>query len=97
MKLSDEQIEKMKQESEQYKEQDDKKVLNIKKRNELENLLYNKKNELDGQDSDIRDRLMPQIDEGIEWLDANNVADTETYENKINELMENLGLSKESV
>lgn len=93
MKLSDEQIEKMKQESEQYKEQDEKKVLNIKKRNELENLLYNKKNELEGQDSDIRDRLMPQIDEGIEWLEANSVADTETYDKMIQELMENLGLS----
>lgn len=93
MKLDDKDMERMKADADKYKEEDDKRVQNIKLRNQLENTLYNKKNEIDAeQDVSIKEKLEPIVNEGIEWLDNNSVADSDTYERMIKEFSEKLGL-----
>ena len=44
--------------------------------------------------SEIKEKLMPIVDEGISWLDNNNEATTERYEELINEFSQKLGLSE---
>ena len=93
MKLDDKEMERMKADADKYKEEDEKKVQNIKLRNQLENILYNKKNEIEAeQDSSIKEKLEPIVIEGLEWLDNNNVADSDTYERMIKDFSEKLGL-----
>ena len=93
MKLDDKEMERMKADADKYKAEDDKKIENIKMRNQLENFLYNKKNEIDGvEDQSIKEKLGPILNEGLEWLDNNNVADTDTYERMIKDFTEKLGM-----
>jgi molecular chaperone DnaK (HSP70) len=93
MKLDDKEMERMKADADKYKEEDDKRVENIKMRNQLENFLYNKKNEIDAvEDQSMKEKLGPILNEGLEWLDNNNVADTDTYERMIKDFTEKLGM-----
>lgn len=93
MKLDDKEMERMKADADKYKAEDDKKVENIKMRNQLENFLYNKKNDIDGiEDQSIKEKLEPILNEGLDWLDNNNVADTDTYERMIKDFTEKLGM-----
>jgi L1 cell adhesion molecule like protein len=93
-KLSKEEIDKMIEEAEKFKDEDNAKATNIKSRNSLENLLYNKKNEIDKEtDLIIKDKLTPIVDEGIKWLDNNSNESTEKYEEMIKEFNEKLGIS----
>mgnify|MGYP001179860286 CR=1 FL=1 len=95
-KLSKEEIEKMIEEAEKFKEEDLAKATNIQSRNTLENLLYNKKNDIEKENDEIKDKLLPIIDEGISWLDNNNEATTEKYEELIKDFNEKLGISSPS-
>ena len=95
-KLSQEEIDKMIAEAEKFKEEDEKKVANIQARNSLETLLYSKKNQVENEETDIKTKLMPIIDEGISWLDNNPSADTDRYEELIKEFSEKLGVSSHS-
>lgn len=92
MKLDDKEMQRMKEEAEKYKEEDEKRVKNIQLRNQLENILYNKKNDIDNENEiSIKEKLEPIVNEGIEWLDNNTVADSDTYEKLIKEFSEKLG------
>jgi heat shock protein 1/8 len=95
-KLSKEEIEKMIEEAEKFKEEDLAKATNIQSRNTLENLLYNKKNEIEKETDDIKDKLIPIINEGISWLDNNSDATTEKYQELIKDFSEKLGISVHS-
>lgn len=93
-KLSKEDIDKMIEEAEKFKKEDEEKANNIKARNKLETLLYDRKNTIENENSEIKEKLMPIVDEGISWLDNNNEATTERYEELINEFNQKLGLSE---
>ena len=80
-RLSKEEIEKMVQEAEQYKEQDDKMKAQIDAKNELESYTYqlksaasDDKNSLEKED---RDKLQEKVDEVMKWLETANNASKE--------------------
>ncbi len=94
-KLSKEEIDKMIEEAEKYKKEDEERAYNIQSRNKLESLLYDKKNSIENESEEIKNNLMPIVDEGISWLDNNKEALTERYEELIKEFSEKLGLTSQ--
>ena len=90
-KLSKEEIDKMIEEAEKFKHEDEERANNIQSRNRLETLLYDKKNTIENESEELKNTLMPIIDEGITWLDNNKEASTERYEELIKEFAEKLG------
>ena len=94
-KLSKEEIDKMIEEAEKYKKEDEDRAYNIQSRNKLESLLYDKKNSIENESEEIKNNLMPIVDEGISWLDNNKEALTERYEELIKEFSEKLGLTSQ--
>ena len=91
-KLSKEEIDKMIEEAEKFKQEDEARANNIQSRNRLETILYDKKNTVENETEEVKNTLMPIIDEGITWLDNNKEAPTERYEELIKEFSEKLGL-----
>ena len=91
-KLSKEEIDKMIEEAEKFKQEDEARANNIQSRNRLETMLYDKKNAVENETEEVKNTLMPIIDEGITWLDNNKEAPTERYEELIKEFSEKLGL-----
>jgi L1 cell adhesion molecule like protein len=92
-KLTKEEIDKMIEEAEKFKKEDEEKANNIMSRNRLETLLYDRKNTLETESDEIKTKLMPIVDEGISWLDNNKEASTERYEELLKEFSEKLGLA----
>ena len=92
IKLSKEEIDKMIEEAEKFKQEDEARANNIQSRNRLETMLYDKKNAVENETEEVKNTLMPIIDEGITWLDNNKEAPTERYEELIKEFSEKLGL-----
>jgi len=90
-KLSKEEIDKMIEEAEKFKHEDEERANNIQSRNRLETLLYDKKNTIENESEELKNTLMPIIDEGITWLDNNKEAPTDRYEELIKEFAEKLG------
>ena len=90
-KLSKEEIDKMIEEAEKFKQEDEERANNIQSRNRLETLLYDKKNTIENESEELKNKLMPIIDEGISWLDNNKEASTDRYEELIKEFAEKLG------
>ena len=90
-KLSKEEIDKMIEEAEKFKQEDEERANNIQSRNKLETLLYDKKNTIENESEELKNTLMPIIDEGITWLDNNKEAPTDRYEELIKEFAEKLG------
>merc|ERR1712086_898208 len=92
-RLSDEEIERMVQEAEDYAEEDKKIKERIDARNGLESYLYNLKNTLD-DDEGVADNISPEdkkelqdmIDETLDWMDSNPEADKEDYDEKMKEV-----------
>ena len=87
-KLSAEEIERMVQEAEQYKEEDQKIKAQVESRNKLENLTYQMKNtindpktgeKIESADKETIERL---CNETQAWLDSNGQASVEEYEAK---------------
>jgi len=81
-RLSKEDIEKMVQDAEKFKEADEAQKKRIEARNSLENYLYNTRNSLKSATTDAgkaaSEEANPIIDDGIAWLDEHTLADTET-------------------
>jgi heat shock protein 1/8 len=94
-KLSKEEIDKMIEEAEKYKKEDEERAYNIQSRNKLESLLYDRKNSIENESEEIKNNLIPIVDEGISWLDNNREAPTERYEELIKEFSEKLGLTSQ--
>jgi len=92
-RLSQEEIERMVQEAEEFAEEDKKLKEKIDARNSLETYAYNLRNQI--EDSD---KLADKLDEGdkeaiddavkeaLDWMDENQDADTEEYQEKLKEL-----------
>ena len=80
------------EDAEKFKQEDEARANNIQSRNKLESMLYDKKNTVENESEELKDTLMPIIDEGITWLDNNKEAPTKRYEELIKEFGEKLGL-----
>ena len=89
-RLSEEEIERMVQEAEQYAEEDRLVKERIDAKNGLESYLYNLKNTLeDGADklsADDRKDLADIVDETLDWMDDNTAVDKEEYLEKQKEV-----------
>ena len=95
-RLSKEDIDDMIKKAEEFKEEDEKKKENIEARNGLENFLYNLKNSMNKTDDssqtpeflEVKTELDPIIEEGLKWMEDNESASTESYNEKQKELQE---------
>jgi heat shock protein 5 len=93
-RLSDEDIERMVREAEEYAEEDRKVKERIDARNGLESYVYNLKNQLEDNEKGLADKLSPEdkkelqdmIDETLDWMDENPEADKEDYDAKQKEV-----------
>jgi len=91
-RLSKEDIEKMVNDAEKYKADDDKQKERISAKNNLESYCFNMKSTLD--DEKVKDKISDadrkvitdKCDDAIKWLDANQTADKDEYEDKQKEL-----------
>ena len=93
-RLSEDEIERMVKEAEDYAEEDKKIKERIDSRNGLESYLYNLKNTLDDDEKGVSDNisaedkkeLQDMIDETLDWMDENPEADKEDYDEKQKEV-----------
>merc|ERR1712152_54068 len=91
-RLSKEEIEKMVSDAEKFKDEDDKQKDRITAKNGLESYIFNLKSSLDNQE--IKSKLSSEelagaqtaLDEALKWLDANQLAEKEEFEDKQKEL-----------
>jgi len=87
-RLSQDEIERMVQEAEQFKAEDDANKNRVEAKNGLENYCYSLKSSIEGEE--VKDKipeedkkaLLDAIDEASSWLDANQTAEKEEYEEK---------------
>jgi len=91
-RLSKDDIERMVQEAEKYKAQDEEHKNKVEAKNGLENYAYNMRNtirdtavggKLDGGD---KDKIEKAIEEAVTWIEANQLAEVEEFEHKLKEL-----------
>merc|ERR1712209_8628 len=93
-RLSEEEIERMVREAEEFAEEDKKVKERIDARNGLESYVYNLKNQLEDDEKGLADKLSPEdkkelqdtIDETLDWMEENPEADKEDYDEKQKEV-----------
>jgi len=93
-RLSEEDIERMVREAEEFADEDKKVKERIDGRNGLESYLYNLKNTLDDDEKGLSDKISDEdkeelestINEALDWLDENPEADKEDYDEKQKEV-----------
>jgi len=91
-RLSNEEIEKMVNDAERFKDEDDKQKDRIAAKNGLESYIFNLKSSLDNED--VKTKLSPEelsaaqstLDSALQWLDANQLGEKEEFEDKQKEL-----------
>jgi len=87
-RLSQEEIDRMVAEAEEFAEEDKKVQQRITAKNGMESYLYSMKNSLDDEEKGIADKidesemkeLVDAIDEALDWMEENPEAETEEYE-----------------
>jgi heat shock protein 1/8 len=93
-RLSKEDIEKMVKAAEEFKEADEKQKQRVEAKNGLESYVYNLRNTFKKGDTEAAKRawekVEPTIEEAIRWMDSNQQASKEEYEDKQKELEEKL-------
>merc|ERR1712070_449592 len=95
-RLSQEEIERMVQEAEEFQEEDKKVREKIEARNQLENYVYSMKNTLSDSEKGIADKISEDdketiekaLEEANEWLDDNQDAEKEDFEEKLKEVQD---------
>merc|ERR1719393_846593 len=93
-RLTEEEIERMVREAEEFAEEDAKVKERVDKRNGLEGYAYNLRNQLNDEEKGVADKIEDEdketledaIKEVLDWLDDNQEADAEEYEEKQKEL-----------
>lgn len=91
-RLSKEEIERMVNEAEKYRSEDEKQRETISAKNSLESYCFNLKASM--EDDKVKDKIseaekntvLEKCNETIKWLDANQLADKEEYEHRQKEL-----------
>jgi len=93
-RLSKEEIERMVNDAEKYKAEDEAVAQRVQAKNALESYAYNLRNSIQDEkiashiEASDKDKLNKIIDETIEWLDHNQEATKEEYENRQKQLEE---------
>ncbi|OEL16850.1 Luminal-binding protein 5 [Dichanthelium oligosanthes] len=90
-RISQDEIDRMVREAEEFAEEDKKVKERVDARNQLETYVYSVKSTVDGElgdkmDGDDRERVEEAVREVNEWLDSNPDADKEEYVEKLKEL-----------
>merc|ERR1719219_1404500 len=91
-RLSKEEIEKMVQEAERFKDDDDAQKDRISAKNGLESYAFNMKSTVDDEklkekiSDDDKKVILDKCEDTIKWLDSNQLAEKEEYEHKQKEL-----------
>ena len=91
-RLSKEEIERMVNDAEKFKAEDDKQKDRISAKNGLESYCFNMKTTLDDEkvkdkiSEDDRKAITDKCDEAIKWLDANQLAEVEEFNEKQKEV-----------
>ncbi|XP_062182126.1 heat shock 70 kDa protein BIP4-like [Phragmites australis] len=91
-RLSQEEIDRMVREAEEFAEEDRKVRERVDARNKLETYVYNVKSAVDGgkmadkMEAEEKDKLEEAVMEANEWLDGNPDAEKEDYDEKLREL-----------
>ncbi|KAJ8766010.1 hypothetical protein K2173_020526 [Erythroxylum novogranatense] len=91
-RLSKEEIEKMVQEAEKYKAEDEEHKKKVEAKNALENYAYNMRNTVKDEkissklSSEDKKKIEDAIDVAIQWLDGNQLAEADEFEDKMKEL-----------
>jgi len=93
-RLSKEEIEKMVNDAEAYKDEDDKQKDRIAAKNGLESFIFNMKSSLDG--TEVKSKLSKEelssvqskLEDALRWLDSNQLAEKEEFVDKQKEVEE---------
>ena len=89
-RLSKEQIDKMVQDAEKFKDEDEKIKAKVTAKNELESFIYNMKSTIAKDDVKIsdtdRESITEKLEETLKWLEDNPHADKEEFEKKQEDL-----------
>ncbi|KAI9084494.1 hypothetical protein K1719_033482 [Acacia pycnantha] len=91
-RLSKEEIERMVQEAEKYKSEDEQVKKKVEAKNSLENYAYSMRNTIKDDkvggklDPSDKEKIEKAIDETMEWLDRNQLAEVDELEDKLKEL-----------
>jgi heat shock protein 1/8 len=91
-RLSKEEIERMVQEAEKYKAEDEEHKKKVDAKNALENYAYNMRNTLNDDkvggkiDADDKKKIEDSVTEAIAWLEANQLGEVDEFEDKLKEL-----------
>ncbi|KAJ9550074.1 hypothetical protein OSB04_022617 [Centaurea solstitialis] len=91
-RLSKEEIEKMVQEAERYKAEDEEHKKKVEAKNALENYAYNMRNTIKDDKissklpADEKKKVEDAVEEAIQWLDGNQLAEVDEFEDKMKEL-----------
>ncbi|KAL3579171.1 hypothetical protein D5086_020675 [Populus alba] len=91
-RLSKEDIEKMVQEAEKYKSEDEEHKKKVESKNSLENYAYNMRNTIKDEKissklaADDKKKIEDAIDQAIQWLDSNQLAEADEFDDKMKEL-----------
>ncbi|KAI4348152.1 hypothetical protein L6164_008911 [Bauhinia variegata] len=88
-RLSKEEIEKMVQDAEKYKAEDEEHKKKVEAKNALENYAYNMRNTIKDEESSSKlsesdkRKIEDAIDQAIQWLDGNQLAEADEFEDKM--------------
>ncbi len=93
-RLSEEDIERMVREAEEFAEEDKKVKERIDSRNGLESYLYNLKNTIEDEEKGLADKISAEdkkelqdaIDESLDWMEENAEAEADEYDAKRKEI-----------
>merc|ERR1712054_442722 len=91
-RLSKDDIERMVQEAEKYKAEDESNKSRVEAKNTLENYAYSMRNSMEDEklkdkiDDADKEKLKAAIDETISWLDANQMGEKDEFDAKQKEL-----------
>ncbi|XP_071539612.1 heat shock cognate 71 kDa protein [Panulirus ornatus] len=91
-RLSKEEIERMVQDAEKYKAEDEKQRDRISAKNSLESYCFNMKSTVEEEkfkdkvSEEDRNKIMEACNDAIKWLDANQLGEKEEYEHKQKEI-----------
>mmetsp|Transcript_7166 Transcript_7166/g.21062 ORF Transcript_7166/g.21062 Transcript_7166/m.21062 type:complete len:650 (-) Transcript_7166:3816-5765(-) len=91
-RLSKDDIERMVSEAEKYKAEDEEAVKKVEAKNALENYAFNMRNTIKDEkvgsklDADDKAKIEETVEEAINWLDANGLAEVDELEAKLKEV-----------
>jgi len=91
-RLSKDEIERMVQEAEKYKAEDEEHKKKVESKNQLENYAYNMRNTITDEkvagkiDADDKKKIEEEVEKTISWLEANQLAEVDEFEDKLKEL-----------